>query len=400
MAPPRVLVITTAYPLPHHPEFPITPWLWQLLEEAQKHGPRIEILASAYQGFVQDPPEPFRVHRYRYAPARLETLTHRTAIYDALKQNPARWALVPLLLAGGLIRAAQLQRHSRYDVVHVHWPLPFALLALPFRHTPLLYTFHGSDLAFLIGSGKIRRTFAPLIRRATAITVNSRFTRQRLLRHFPDLPRVEVLPMPPALQIPPPETWPPRDPHRILFVGRFVELKGGHVLLQAFARVLQAVPEAHLVMIGSGPEEETWKTLARQLGVASRITFRGSLPAQQLADEYPRAAIVAVPSYEIGTGQTEALGVVAIEAQAFGTPVVASRTGGLPEVVLHEKTGLLVPERDPEVLARALIRLLRDAELRRRLGEAARKHYEQHFSVQSLGRRLADLYQLLASRRN
>ncbi len=394
----RVLVITTAYPLRAYPEFTIAPWLWKILQETQRHGIQPEILASAYRGIRREPDTPFVVHRYRYAPARWETLTHEAAVYEVLKRQPGKALLVPALLASGFLKAWQLSRERRPSVVHVHWPLPFALLALPFRRVPLLYTFHGSDLAFLVQSPGVRRLFTPLLRRAWRITVNSRFTQQRLLQHFSHLPPVEVLPMPPAMDIPPPEQWPRREPYRILFVGRFIQLKGGDVLLRAFSQVLQQIPEARLVMIGSGPMESEWKALAQELGIAPRVAFQGSVPPERLAQEYPRAAVVVVPSFQIATGQTEALGVVAIEAQAFATPVVASRTGGLPEVVLHERTGLLVPERDPEALAQALIRLLRNPELRHTLGQQARRHYLRHFSTESVGRRLADLYHRLAER--
>jgi len=396
----RILVLTPTYPLQSHPEFAITPWLWRILQEARSQGFQILVLASSYRGDLRDHAPPFSVVRYRYAPAPLETLTHEQAIYTALKQTPWKWLLVPSLLLGGARQAAVLRHRFRPHLVHVHWPVPFVLQAMPLPRVPWLLTFHGSDLALLLQYPGLRRLFAPLLRRAAAITVNSGFTRDRLQQLIPGLRRVEVLPLPPAMKIPPPDQWPARDPHRLLFVGRFIELKGGDILLRAFQQVVQAVPEARLVMVGSGPEEARWRALARELGVADRVVFRGRVPPEHLVQEYPRAAVVVVPSYEIATGQTEALGVVAIEAQAFGTPVVASRTGGLPEVVLHGETGLLVPERDPEALARALIRLLRDPELRHRMGENARKHYEEHFSAQSLGHRLAHLYRSLVRGRD
>lgn len=392
----RGLVITTAYPLRAYPQLPIAPWLWRLLREVQRSGIGIEVLTSAYRGIAREPTSPFLVHRYRYAPAPLETLTHETAVYDAIRKHPWKALLVPALLAGGLWKAMELAPKRTYHWVHVHWPFPFVLLALPFRYTPWILTFHGSDWALLSRSPGVRRVFAPLIRKARAVTVNSRFLRERLLETFPGLPQVEVLPMPPALEIPPPERWPPRESHRVLFVGRLSEWKGGDVLLRAFQEVRRRLPQARLVMIGSGPMEGAWKSLAQKLGLEEAVVFRGSLPPQALAQEYPRAAVVVVPSKTLPTGQTEMLGVVAIEAQAFGTPVVASRTGGLPEVVRDGETGLLVPEKDPEALARAILRLLENAELRKAMGQKARAHYLRHFSTESIARRLSELYRRVA----
>lgn len=390
--PRRVLILTPTYPLKSHPEFAITPWLWRILKGVQEEGFQMLVLASSYRGARKDNAPPFPVIRYRYAPAPLETLTHSQAIYTALKQSPWKWLLVPSLIISGFLEAWKLQQKTRLELVHVHWSVPFVIQALPFRHVPWLLTFHGSDLALLRQFPALRKFFSPLLRRAAAITVNSHFMKNRLSQLVPHLQRVEVLPLPPAMEVPPQDRWPTRDPFHILFVGRFITLKGGDILLKAFQQVLQVEPKARLVMVGSGPQESYWRTLAQNLGVAERVTFRGRIPPERLADEYPRAAVVAVPSYEISTGQTEALGVVAIEAQAFGTPVVASRTGGLPEVVLHGETGLLVPERDPNALAQALLRIIRDPKTRTYMSQKARRHYEQNFSAQSLSQHLAQLY--------
>ena len=393
----RGLVITTAYPLKAYPRLPVAPWLWRIYREIQKRGVEIEVLAAAYRGISREAGAPFRVHLYRYAPAPLETLTHEAAMYDILRKRPWKASLLPFFLLGGLAKAMSLSRDHPYHWIHVHWPFPFVLLALPFHRVPWILTFHGSDWALLARlNPAVRDLFLGLFRKARVLTVNSGFLRQRLLDTFEKLPPIEVLPMPPALEIPPPERWPPRDPYRVLFVGRLISLKGGDVLLRAFQAVLQKIPQAHLVMIGGGPEEEAWRALARELRIERAVHFRGNLPPQALADEYPRAAIVAVPSRTLATGQTETLGVVAIEAQAFGTPVVASRTGGLPEVVRHGETGLLVPENDPEALAHAILKLLKDPALREEMGRKAREHYLRNFSPESTGQRLYALYQRVA----
>lgn len=166
-------------------------------------------------------------------------------------------------------------------------------------------------------------------------------------------------------------------------VTRFHAAKGIRYLVEAFARVLDAVPEARLVLVGEGPEESRLRALARELGVMDRIVFAGF--RRDVQAYYRLFRVSAVPSIEEGFGN------VALEAMAMGTPVVASREGGLPEIVREEETGILVPTADAGALARALLRLLRDPGLRDRMGAAARARSEE-FSMDRYVERLLEIY--------
>ena len=136
----------------------------------------------------------------------------------------------------------------------------------------------------------------------------------------------------------------------------------------------------------TGPDRESLQALAAELGLTDRIRWLGALPQPALAERYQRAAAVVVPSID------EGLGLVAVEAQLCGAPVVAADSGGLPDIVRHEQTGILVPPADPVALAHALDDLLARPDRGAALGEAGRIHALAIFAPESVARRYAEVY--------
>lgn len=188
----------------------------------------------------------------------------------------------------------------------------------------------------------------------------------------------------------------PLDAKVVLFVGRLQTFKGPQVLIKATAELFRRDPNRNLrVIICGGPSgqhatPETYQELARELGVARRIRFLDPRPPEELVTLYRAADIVAVPSYN------ETFGLVAIEAQASGTPVVAARVGGLPIAVAEGETGLLVESHDPLDWADALAQLLDDNDTRIRMGEDAVDHARQ-FSWSSTASNLVSCYTQVVS---
>ena len=129
-------------------------------------------------------------------------------------------------------------------------------------------------------------------------------------------------------------------------------------LIEAMEIVQRNFPGARLVVIGDGPERESLKALAQSLKV--NCEFQGVQPSSVVRQELGSARIFCVPSVEAATGDSEGFGIVFAEAQAMGVPVVSTTHGGIPEVVAHERTGLLAPERNPEILADHIRRFFTD----------------------------------------
>jgi len=193
---------------------------------------------------------------------------------------------------------------------------------------------------------------------------------------------------------------PPDDRKRekyVLFVGRLVEKKGCSCLIEAMAEVQKRCPPAELIVIGAGPSRQEYETQACARGV--RCRFFGSQPTSVVRDWMARSTIFCVPSVVAASGDAEGFGMVFIEAQAMGLPVVSTLSGGIPEAVRDGETGLLVRERDPLALAQAILRLIEDRELWHRYSIAGREHVLSRFNLAHQTRDLENIFgQLLAGR--
>lgn len=158
----------------------------------------------------------------------------------------------------------------------------------------------------------------------------------------------------------------------VLFVGSLEKThshKGLSYLLEAVAKVKQAVPGIQLVVVGKGDGTDGYKDEARKLSLQDNVTFTGFVPDSDLGTYYRNATVVVLPS----TNNSEGFGMVLIEAGSYGKPVIATHVGGVPFVVDHNKTGLLVEPANTKELANALQLLLTDSVLANKLGVAAKK---------------------------
>jgi glycosyltransferase involved in cell wall biosynthesis len=163
----------------------------------------------------------------------------------------------------------------------------------------------------------------------------------------------------------------PDGPPRLLCVGRLIPIKGHIVLLRAFARAREEVPELTLDLAGRGQLEPALRALVRELGLGGSVRFLGHVSPIQGAIE--RSSIVVVPS--LGEG----FGMVALEAMERARPVIAAAIGGLGELVRHGETGLLVPPAEVEPFAEAILALAREPDRAAALGEAGRRRALDHF---------------------
>ena len=299
---------------------------------------------------------------------------------------------------------------ARPEIVHAH-TYGTHQVAVARRHhrrfgTPFVLTAHfhprssmeGGRTRRRIRSFYDRRLAGPIVRDAAYLIVQTR-EEERLVRGLGlALPPVAIIPpgysAPPALAVGSPSF---RERFRIdgpylLFVGRLASNKGLLDLVEAFAALCRGDPAARLVLVGEdGGMGKSVDDRTASLGLSGRVVRLGHVADDALlASAYRDARATVLPS------EYEAFGLVLLESLAQGTPVVASRVGGIPEVVEDGRSGLLVPPRDPAALAGALERLWSNPELGRRLGEFGRTEVVPRYTWEVAADRIDRLYRVVA----
>jgi len=376
---------------------PHSPWLVDLAIRLREQGIEPAVWSPSFHGQSDHTIQQIPVYRFRYAPAPWEQLTHNEGAPNKLS-NPLYLPLVPLYLAGGLLDIRRRMSAQRYDVLHVHWPLPTALFGLVARHRSegarLVASFHGAELMLARRYPVLQPILRRMMRDFDAISANSAFT-ARLVREITGKEAV-VIPYGSTIgdhDIPTVETvrGAKGKPATILFVGRLIERKGVPFLIEAMAHLKQHTP-VKLNIVGTGSRQAALERMAAEQGVQDDIHFLGRVSSQELARLYATCDAFVLPSIVDRHGDTEGLGVVLLEAMSYGRPVVASDVGGIPDIVRHESTGLLVPEKDTPALVQALKRLLTDEGLAERLGLAGQAYVRAHFTWSSIVDRIIELY--------
>ncbi|WP_419947536.1 glycosyltransferase family 4 protein [Candidatus Palauibacter sp.] len=406
----KVVHVVTAFP--RHDDDVITPWLGSLLLGLRERGLEVGVLAPSYRGGGATAWRGIPVRRFRYAPARLETLTHDETAPDRIRRRPAYAALLPGYMLGGSLASIGIGTSSPPDVIHVHWPVPHAWFGALARassdRTAVVASFYSVEIRWI---ERRLRWAVPFLRwsieSADAVTAISTATAAAVARYTPR--EVPVIPFSAAISDGPrpdgatadANAQPPKrgGPMRILFVGRLVERKGVHILIRALARVRERV-DATLTVIGDGPWAAPLEVEARRVGVDPFVHFAGHVDEEVLREAYRTSDLFILPAVVDGKGDTEGLGVVLLEALEFGLPLIASDAGGIPDIVRHGETGLLVPPGDAGALADAIVQVIEDPAGARQRVERGRAHMREHFGLPGVVDRLLACYGRAISRRD
>jgi glycosyltransferase involved in cell wall biosynthesis len=269
------------------------------------------------------------------------------------------------------LRLVSLARRVGADLIHSHATrgARYARFAGALTDIPVVSTAHSTNAGKHFGGAD--RIIA--VSKAVADFLETcGYDRERILIVHNGAPDIRRVPSTRALRQ---ELGIPPDRPLIGLVGRFIRDKGHDIAIEALSRL--SVP-AHLALIGdhATPWGRDVRLRSHSAPAPNRIHFAGFRDeVQELLGDFD---LLVAPS------RREALSLALIEAAAAGVPVVASRIGGIPEVVLDGETGILVAPQDPASLARAIESLITDPALRMRLGQAARRRYEDHFSLQRM----------------
>jgi glycosyltransferase involved in cell wall biosynthesis len=292
------------------------------------------------------------------------------------------------------IRIARALRELRPDIVHAHSTHREALAAIE-SGIPAVVTIHGLIEQEIALETRLSRRLRGWARRLLIGRVFSRMRHVIVLspavaEHYrARLGRARTWTIEnPVDDLFFRQSWKP-EPDAMLFSGLVIPRKGVRNLIRALALARAEVSGARLRIAGGFPRPEYEARVREEvarLGLEDAVRFLGPVAPEELAGEYARAACLVLVSRQ------ETLPVAVQEAMAVGLPVIASPVGGVPHLVREGETGFLVPHGDPAALAERMVRLLRDGELRRRMGSVGRSVAEERFRLEDVCRRTLDVY--------
>lgn len=393
-------------------------WLLDQLNAATEAGIEIVIVGERPAGPIPHEAEAHRlglldkVHYMPPAPrGRIGRVLRAPAegLATALTRGPRRLAALDWrrwgrsALSGQILRAASVfERLGDVDLVHTHHGgnavIAAALRSMGLLRAPILATFHGSDAlaASIVSRHRGYRSIWPVVE---AITTNTSFLRDAVVRLGAASDRITVLPMGIRTGDFAFRPEPPADGAiRCATVGRLIRLKGIDTLIEAAALIdPDRDVRIELEIVGDGEERRNLAELVAHRGLEGRVTFHGFKSRADVIRILTASHLFANPSRRMSSGATEAQGVAPLEAQAIGLPTIVSDSGGLPETIDSDKSGVIVPADDPEAMAAALRRLGEDAELRASMGRAGRRWVEERFDARVLGERLVSIYERIAA---
>lgn len=342
-----------------------------------------------------------KVVRFSYFLSKYQKLCYEGGIHENLKKSFLAKLQLPLFSLFEFLSIFSLLLKRKYALIHAHWILPhgfFAVIMKKIFGVRVVVSAHAGDI-FPLRNPLLRIFAGWTLKNCNAVTVNSTATKRAVLA-IADVP-IKVLPMGVDLKLfssafaasaaAVKKKYSVKG-RMLLFVGRLAEKKGLTYLISAMDSVVKAYPDCKLVIVGDGPEKAALVRQSRQMGLWRNIVFAGSVPNTQLPSFYKAADVFVLPSIVARSGDTEGLGVVLLEAIASETPVVASNVGGIPDIVIDRKTGLLVRQKSPEELSLAIISLLKNKKLQKKLSAAARNHVRKNYSWQKIASEFYSVY--------
>jgi phosphatidylinositol alpha-1,6-mannosyltransferase len=323
----------------------------------------------------------------------------RTAGYHVVRHPGSLMLPVPTVDA----RMRRLIGEHGIDTVWFGAAAPLGLLAARARHAGairVLASTHGHEVGWsmLPGARSVLRRIGD---HSDVVTYVSRYTRGRFASAFG--PEAALEHLPPGVDT---ERFKPDPASRndmraryglgqrptVVCLSRLVPRKGQDMLIRALPAIRQRVDGAALVIAGGGPYLDTLRGLAGRFGVADHVIFTGGVPSADLPAYHAMADVFAMPCRTRGAGlDVEGLGIVFLEASATGVPVIAGSSGGAPETVLHNKTGLVVDGRSVPQIADAVSELLTDPDRAAAMGAAGREWITAQWRWDDLAGRLSDL---------
>jgi glycosyltransferase involved in cell wall biosynthesis len=392
----RLRILTVTHNYPRFTGDPAGAFVARIAEGVAAEGHEVEVLAPHATGSAtRENLRGVQLHRFRYGPDVLERVAYTGGLHQSTLRSPLAALGFPGFLVGFARALRAAERRFKPDLIHAHWWFPAGWFASRHKSLPYVITSHGSDARLLDRGALVKALARPVFKGAAKVTAVSRFLAEDIVRSLAGVVQDVVLtPMPIDIEhFERGATTEKTIPPQILYAGNLVPTKGVDVLLHAAAELSRRGVAYHLKILGEGPARSSLERLAEQLGISSVVAWSSFVPQQQMAAEYGASTVTVLPS----RGQAEGLGLTLAEALLAGSAVVGTPAGGIPELVRHEKTGLIARDGDSADLATQIARLLADAQLRERLIKTGRDYVLATYSPPAAIGRFLKIYDVVAN---
>jgi colanic acid/amylovoran biosynthesis glycosyltransferase len=285
---------------------------------------------------------------------------------------------------------------TRARVLHIYFG-QIAVHLLPLIRAwknPSIVSFHGADVMVDMNKRAYREATLQMLDAVKLVLVRSESLRRAIVDLGCDPEKIEIQRTGiPLVEFPFRDRAVPKNGEwRFVQASRLIEKKGLPVTIRAFSTFLKQHPNATLTIAGEGPLLPELQKFARELGVTDRVSFTDFIPPEQLREIYYRSHIFLHPSQTGRDGNQEGIPNSMLEAMATGLPVFATEHGGIPEAIENGVSGMLVPERDDEALARALLNAVEDPGLLSRIALAGGNAVRKNFDLSTQAQRLEQIY--------
>lgn len=326
-----------------------------------------------------------KIHRFKYAPERLEFFGSGDAIFSILKNKPLIGLLVPAFIIFAAFAIAKLHFKYKFDIIHLHWLIPFGpvvgILSL-FTKFQYIITSHGSDVfPFTNKPGILPFVITWLHRlftfpRVDHIVAVSKSLKNAMVSTMPIgfQSKISVISMGINYNLFSNKAHRKllQEPLKIVFVGRLAEVKGVKYLIDAMGILRDKNLDFTLQIYGDGLLRISLEQQVEELALSAFIDFNGFIEHSSLTSCLAESDIFIGPSIVTPLGESEGLGLVLLEAMAAGLMVVGTKTGGIPEIVIDGVTGILIDEKNPNAIANAIVNLYHNKSLQKKLIEGGK----------------------------
>lgn len=404
----KIAVLTSSYP--RFRGDGTAPFIKAFCEGLAKLGHDISVSAPFDPEIKPEDGNKVPVDRFKYIwPEKWHIMGHARSLRADVRIHPIAYLLLPLYILGSVISLNRIVNRQRSDLIHVHWVLPNGVAAMVvsvLRRIPFVVSLHGSDMYLArrnIFFGSIARM---IFRRADGVTACS----PELLGSALEMgaPEHSIL-LPYGVD---PNKFHPHKPNSpapkfkgdgddkvlLLALGRLVYKKGFNILIDATSHVVEMAPNVKVIIAGEGPIFDELFEQINSLEMGSYIELYGSIPWDEIPDFLTSGDIFVLPSIRDKYGNIDGLPNVLLEAMSSGKPVIASDIPGVKVVIEDGRTGVLVPAGDKAELSQAIINLVGNPSLRKKLGDEARVSIKERFTWQTTLNKLTGYFDRIVNK--